>query len=105
VRHSAISRLRAAGSRERRERGVARNRDVLFVVDPTMSLAASEAAEALTHLAAELRETLTLRIWGQLTFAEIASVTDMPVSTVHSRYHEALAVLRARLEKKPCPNL
>jgi RNA polymerase sigma-70 factor (ECF subfamily) len=104
VRNAAISGLRSSGSRQRRERSIARNRDALFASDPTTPLVASEATEALWRLGAELRETLTLRIWGQLTFAEIAVVTDTPLSTVHHRYHEALADLRARLEK-PCPKI
>lgn len=104
VRNATISNRRSATSRQKREQVAGKERSTLFAADPMAGLIAAEASEALATLAADLRETLTLRIWGELTFAEIATVTDTPLSTVHHRYHEALASMRARLEK-PCRNI
>lgn len=52
---------------------------------------------ALSGLPDEQREVLALRIWGGLTFAEIAGVTEDSVNTVASRYRYALETLAKRL--------
>ena len=45
---------------------------------------------AVNELPAEQREVVTLRIWGGLTFAEIATATGDTTNTVASRYRYAL---------------
>ncbi len=40
------------------------------------------------------REVVTLKIWGGLTFAEIAEALDIPQNTAASRYRYGLATLR-----------
>jgi DNA-directed RNA polymerase specialized sigma24 family protein len=52
----------------------------------------------LTKLAAKEREVIVLRIWGQLTLAEIGEVVGMPLSSVHDCYRGGIASLRATLE-------
>ena len=49
---------------------------------------------ALGRLPAEQREVVTLKIWGGLTFAEIAGALDIPANTAASRYRYALEELR-----------
>jgi DNA-directed RNA polymerase specialized sigma24 family protein len=44
------------------------------------------------------REALLLHVWGELSYAEIASATDTPIGTVRSRISRACAALRAELE-------
>lgn len=99
VRNAAISDLR--GERRRIEREQGRDEPALFDRAIDTPLAAQEASAALTTLPGELREVLTLRIWGALTFQEIAAVTQTPLSSVHFRYQQALRDLRTRLEE-PC---
>jgi RNA polymerase sigma-70 factor, ECF subfamily len=53
--------------------------------------------EAIAGLAAELRETLELRLTDELSYEEIASVLCIPVGTVRSRLHHAVRRLRAAL--------
>ena len=101
VRNAAMSDRRSESRRARREVNAARTRANLFAENVKSPLAAEEAAAALTWLVDDLRETMTLRIWGDLTFQEIAAVTGVPLSTVHYRYQSALAALKNRLEK-PC---
>jgi RNA polymerase sigma factor (sigma-70 family) len=101
VRNGAISGLRGRIRRKKREEDVARRREELFAGNVASPLAAEEAAGALGTLSAEQREVLTLRIWGGLTFGEIAAVTRSPVSSVHFKYQAALAAMKSRLEK-PC---
>ena len=49
---------------------------------------------ALRSLPKKLREVIELKIWGGLTFAQIASKVGAPLNTVTSRYRYALARLR-----------
>ena len=50
--------------------------------------------DALKRLPAEQREVVTLKIWGELTFAEIAGALEIPANTAASRYRYALEELR-----------
>jgi RNA polymerase sigma-70 factor (ECF subfamily) len=40
------------------------------------------------------REVITLKIWGELTFAEIAQALEIPANTAASRYRYGLVELR-----------
>src|SRR5262249_37983402 len=53
---------------------------------------------ALRSLPGEQREVLVLRIWGGLTFAEIATALDQSINTVASRHRYALDALRRQLK-------
>lgn len=61
-----------------------------------------ESAKLLEHavldLPPEQREVVTLRIWGGLTYAEIAKATGETTNTVASRYRYALNNLHRVLE-------
>jgi RNA polymerase sigma-70 factor (ECF subfamily) len=48
----------------------------------------------LNHLPEIQRSVVTLKVWGGLTFAEIASALEIPANTAASRYRYALAELR-----------
>jgi RNA polymerase sigma-70 factor, ECF subfamily len=50
--------------------------------------------EAMSKLPDNYREVVTLKIWGGLTFAEIAGVLEIPANTAASRYRYGLAELR-----------
>jgi RNA polymerase sigma-70 factor (ECF subfamily) len=45
--------------------------------------------EAMQELTAPLRETVHLRYWEDMKYAEIALVTGQPIGTVRSRLHHA----------------
>ncbi len=57
---------------------------------------------ALRRLPAEQREVLVLKIWGELTFDEIARQLGIPPNTAASRYRYALAALRRELTAADC---
>lgn len=62
--------------------------------------------KAIQTLPDEQREVMTLRIDGELTFAQIAEVMDVSLSTVASRYQYALKKLRnALVAKRPSPDI
>lgn len=57
-----------------------------------------EAIEgAMRRLPIDQREVLLLKIWGELTFQQIAMELDIPPNTAASRYRYALASLRQHL--------
>jgi len=49
---------------------------------------------AMNRLPDIYREVLTLKVWGELTFAEIAEVLEISANTAASRYRYGLAELR-----------
>jgi RNA polymerase sigma-70 factor (ECF subfamily) len=49
---------------------------------------------ALQRLPEQQREVLVLRIWGELTFADIATALGESINTIASRYRYALEALR-----------
>jgi RNA polymerase sigma-70 factor (ECF subfamily) len=53
---------------------------------------------ALERLPEELRTTLILQVYEDLKYREIASILDVPISTVKYRRHEAMLRLRQELE-------
>jgi RNA polymerase sigma-70 factor (ECF subfamily) len=57
----------------------------------------SRLQQAIRALPDEQREVVTLKIDGELTFAQIAEVMGVSVSTAASRYHYALKKLKASL--------
>jgi RNA polymerase sigma-70 factor, ECF subfamily len=63
--------------------------------------AAIEAS--LQRLPEEQREVLLLRIWGGLTFPQVASALELSVNTVTSRYRYAIEKLRGQLAEERIP--
>ncbi len=57
-------------------------------------------AEAINFLPCEQREVLVMKIWNELTFAEIAGALGISQNTAASRYRYALAALRNALQPK-----
>lgn len=98
VRHAAID------WRRRNERR--RNRETFAVADASTTreplfeaaMADRDRAEAiecaLADLPHEQREVIMLKVWGELTFAQVAAVLDIPQNTAASRYRYALEALR-----------
>ena len=55
-------------------------------------------ASAMDRLPHDQREVLVLKIWNELTFAEIASAVGISQNTAASRYRYALAGLKKSLQ-------
>ena len=98
VRSAAVDLLRAESRRRRRERLAAREAAAILIAPADVGLEAHETAAALGELDSATREVVVLRIWGELTFAEIADLTGMGLSTAHAAYGRGLNQLRAVLE-------
>ena len=61
---------------------------------------AAELQQAIEQLPDNFREVLTLKIWGELTFAQIADSLHIPANTAASRYRYAIEALRKILKPK-----
>jgi RNA polymerase sigma-70 factor (ECF subfamily) len=66
-------------------------------------LEAQEATQLLAELALETREVVVARIWGGLTFAEIADLVECSLPTAQRRYQAGLNELKERLEGRWTP--
>ncbi|HUO08171.1 MAG TPA: RNA polymerase sigma factor [Phycisphaerae bacterium] len=103
LRHAALDALKTARRRHQRDQRAGEQRSHLFVdSNPSASLDAAEVQKALEGLPAAEREVITLRIWAEATFEEIARVTGTPLSTVYQQYRSGLEAIRSRWES-PCP--
>ena len=94
IRRRAVDHARSAGSRIKREGAWAVERSDWFSPDPADADTSRVLRDAVQTLPDHLREVLTFRIWGELSFPEIARLTDVPVATATSRYRYALEKLR-----------
>jgi RNA polymerase sigma factor (sigma-70 family) len=101
VRNLAIDQLRSNARRRHREQLVARRRSEWFTARPDSLIDAQSAENALVELSQEGREVIVLRIWGGLSFKQIAEIMQTSIPTTHHRYTAALKQMRAILEK-PC---
>lgn len=99
VRSAAVDAGERAGRTRRREGGDLASDPPAPMLECPAERAESRAAveAALARLPAEQREVVVLKVWGGLTFAEIAAATGSPPNTAASRYRYALAALRQHL--------
>lgn len=56
--------------------------------------------QAVQELSSGNRQAVTLRFWGEMSYAEISDALKVPVSTVKSRLHKAKRQLQAELGEK-----
>ena len=96
VRAAAIDLSRADVSRRRREESHQANSHLpAFDAEHDELAAAVEAA--LAQLPPEQREVVVMKIWGELTFAQIGEALGASINTAASRYRYALERLEAQL--------
>lgn len=69
----------------------------VFLAQSNDAEACRLAREALRGLASDAREIVVLRIYGELSFREIAELFEAPLGTVTSAYRRALEALRETL--------
>ena len=98
VRNAAVSAARSDDARARRHAAIGRVRPAWF--DPRAD-DVIDAAAAQAHLATlpmRIRVVVVLRVWGDMSFPEIAAVTGLPVSTAFDHYRKGLAAIRQQME-------
>jgi RNA polymerase sigma-70 factor (ECF subfamily) len=102
VRNAAISAARSERRRQRHEERAAAGVQPWFTAPETSRLDAEAATTALLALSVEQREVIVARLWGGLTFEQIAELAGTSVSTAHRWYLAGLSALRERLGVQ-CP--
>lgn len=98
----AIIRRRAIDLGRREDRRIKREAAAQAVGEPEWFAPEIEDRErgrllqdALSRLPEMQRSVVTLKVWGGLTFSEIAETLDIPANTAASRYRYALEELRS----------
>jgi RNA polymerase sigma-70 factor (ECF subfamily) len=97
VRNRAINVARSCRRLSRREIAVVARSQPWFVSHDADRLDAAAASGALAELPAAEREAIVARLWGGLSFEEIARLSGSSASTVYRCYRRGLAALRERL--------
>ena len=95
VRNRAISASRSQARRTRHETAARRDAEPWFVPQVEEQLDAAALGAALANLPLEQRETIVLRIWGEMSLEQIAEITQTSTSTAHRRFVSGLTALRA----------
>jgi len=67
--------------------------------DKTQPFDGIELTQLLETLSKPIREIVIAKIWGNLTFQEIAELTGRPISSVHSDYQSGIERLRKILQR------
>lgn len=100
VRHAALDQHRTDNRRQAREQ-TPRVMHRPSTPEPWHDAAKDEAEQQLRDAIAQLpeaqREVLVMKVWGGLTFDQIASALDLPRSTAAARHRSALDALRSAL--------
>jgi len=95
IRRRAIDRARRENRRAARELATAESQPAAwFDVSAEERERAMLIQDSLAKLPEDYREVITLKIWGELTFAEIGVALEIPANTAASRYRYALQGLR-----------
>lgn len=93
----------AAWARRRQGTILPLDEESVGVASPETDDRIEQAKETIASLAPLQREILDLRFTQCLSYAEMAEALGIPVGTVRSRLHNALAELRFRLESDNAP--
>ena len=95
IHRRAIDLARREQRRAGRELAAAESPDTCwFDTQPEERERSQLIQNAMNRLPDIYREVVTLKIWGELTFAEIAETLSIPANTAASRYRYGLAELR-----------
>jgi RNA polymerase sigma factor (sigma-70 family) len=97
VRNAWMTATRGERRRREREARVAGGEAWFAAADDRIDAAA--ATRLLVDIEPEAREVIVARLWGGLTFEEIAALQRCSLTAAHRRYRAGLARLQERLER------
>ncbi|HEX4609738.1 MAG TPA: sigma-70 family RNA polymerase sigma factor [Urbifossiella sp.] len=105
VRNGALAVTRSASRRRQREGRVSLpDSEEGWFASADDRVDGQEATRLLAELPLDQREVIVARIWGGLTFEELAGLTDCSLPTAHRRYQAGLTALRERLDRTWTPH-
>jgi RNA polymerase sigma-70 factor (ECF subfamily) len=96
VRNAALNAAKTDRRRTQHEAEAARRR-TWFVEPQVDGLDSQAAVAALERLPVEQRELVVARLWGGLTFEQIAQIAGCSASSAHRRFQAAIEELRSTL--------
>ncbi|MBL8853617.1 MAG: sigma-70 family RNA polymerase sigma factor [Planctomycetaceae bacterium] len=97
-RRLALNELKATQRRRQREQIANAQRQATRW--PPSSLDAEELRATLERLEPQARQIVVARIWGELTFEQIATAVELPKATVWRMYQSAIEQLRCHYEQE-----
>ena len=103
VKFRAMNLHRSERRRLEREQVVADQREPFFVSDPSSDIDTKMLELSLQGLDEQNREIVVARIWGDLSFEQIATLTDLSSSSVHRCYRDSLAELKRYFDETNRP--
>jgi RNA polymerase sigma-70 factor (ECF subfamily) len=107
ARRCALESHRGERRRTRREGVAARpealDADVTLFAPIEQDERRAQVEKVLRLLPEAQREVLVMKVWGGLTFPQIAAAVGVSPETAASRYRYALAKLREQLAEEPVP--
>ena len=105
VRNVATELRRGGARRGAREKSSARPEAVSdwFTSDPERAERDARIERVLAELPEAQREVVVMKVWGRLTFEQVAAALGASANTVASRYRYALEKLRAELARECVP--
>jgi len=101
VRRCALDWQRSRQRRTHREERAARPEVELLFARTEQDERRAAIESALHELPVEQAEVVVMKIWGHLSFPEIAEALEISPNTAASRYRYALAKLREALTEEP----
>jgi RNA polymerase sigma-70 factor (ECF subfamily) len=93
ARRRAMNQARSEQRRARHQRLAGQHREVSYLPPGEGPGEQLDVPALLDQLPDLEREIVIARIWGELSFAQIAELVHQPLSTVHRRYQKALTEL------------
>jgi RNA polymerase sigma-70 factor (ECF subfamily) len=97
VRNAALGAGRSEARRRHRQDQVRTSEAWFASADDRLD--GQEATRLLADLPLEEREVVVCRVWGGLTFDEVAQLVGCSLATAHRRYQAGLSKLREKLER------
>jgi len=95
IRRRAIDLARSIDRRSAREKDVLAEKDPCWFDNTIEQKEASQLVDqAMKKMPEKYREVVVLKIWSDLTFAQIADTLGVPLNTAASRYRYGLEILK-----------
>lgn len=100
VRNGAIDSFRKKQRRQKHENAFARENEIRFVPPVNSEIHPEDISKMLETLTPEQHEIVIARIWGGLTFDEIAKLVNSSRTSVFRQYTEALQNMRENNDRE-----
>ncbi len=100
VRRRALNQTRGEQRRSQHQQRAAAGREPWFQPALDANLTSAEVEAVLERLDPTDREIVVAKVWGELSFEQIATLVQRSSSHVHRRYHHALSILHNYLQSE-----